>query len=154
MSAMHHACCPQCGSEQTQRISVLISAQTTEGSYQGSSLSFSTGGGLGVGSHIGQTRSRSELARRFIQDDPPSNFTKELAGGIAVLLVTAIAGFAIQSWKGLGPVLAFAGLGVFLLFLHGAGRVARQRALDAWHWRKTYLEHAWFCHRCGHDWRP
>lgn len=160
--------CPHCGSDQVQRVAVIIDAGTTYGSS--GSVSYANGGEATSFVIIGNSNSvqRSQLARRFLNPRPrrPNQDLERLIaiGGVvvgALLILVSISIFLKGgAIKDALPVLFYGVGGVAVgLFVgsearrNGAtGQIRYAKQVQEFEDRQNYLAGAWFCHRCGTDW--
>lgn len=160
MNSANHYQCPQCKSDDTQRIAVLVDMGTSRGVLGG--LGVNTNLDLGVGG--GVMGSASELARKFAKPKEPS---RDLTSYEIISAVLIVGGLFIGS-AGLGPLLdgdpkgvliglPIMGLGGFLLWYsiqrlaspspetlaqRAAAKAAYQQQLAQWN-------RAFLCKRCG-----
>lgn len=148
---MINAACPRCGSENTQAIHVLMAAGTTTGKFSGGGVSYSQGGGLGGHSVAGSMSNQTELAQRFRMPPRPSPKTAFLVLGIVFSVLTVV--FAItRTDLGIGCGVFFGVIGFVLLVVYASSKAGLPHRQQAWDSRASYLQNAWFCHRCGRDW--
>ena len=145
--------CPQCGSENTQAVQVLLDAGTQRGksatSISGVGIGLGGGLGVGLGSATGSNVQQSDLARRFALPKYPRDLGPYLFLGIGFLILAAIIG---KGAEGCGGLFVLVGLACVIGFF--ANRKSRKQAQLNWEARRHYLSQAWFCHRCGKEWVP
>ena len=157
--------CPQCGSDDTQRLAILHDQGTNRVSLRG--MSISTDMSVGIGG--GTLRHQSELAKKLAPPRAASWDANPVGALLAiVLLVSGLAFYALwlefdrdysRSWGvWLGQVLALlvsslisaaSAYGVYYyLRLEAPIRDAKHKKWqrDMAEWQKTY-----FCKRCGHS---
>jgi hypothetical protein len=151
---MMDAKCPNCGSDQTQSVQMMMQAGTTRGtsttSMSGVGIGFSGGIGIGVGSASSSTFSQSDLVRKFRLPGCPHR-------SAALPIIAALLGMAsLMLWKYslYGPALYLMAIGAILMVIFMAQGPSIKRQQEEWHKRRVYLSRAWLCHRCGQDWIP
>lgn len=154
--------CPDCGSEDLVKFSVLHAAGTGTAHYGGPSVMVGSGGGVGFGVHAGSGHVTTELAAACAPPKRPEEVGDgcgcALGVGLAVgcflawltarLPVSALPGWGWQI-IGWGVVLASA-LIAYLYWCRAANGLQREReqCQAAWaRWART-----WRCMRCGHAW--
>ena len=154
---MFDVSCPNCKSENTQAIQVLLAAGTAQGSFRGAGVGVSQGGGLGGGIMGGTTSQATNLVRRFAPGARPRAKVGMLLWGI-VLGSTGVAMFFPGSFGGGGSAVgcggAFGAMGAVLLGIYTFDLASLKKRQARWDQRSHYLRQAWFCHRCGADWIP
>ncbi len=158
--------CPKCGSENTQNVKILHASGSSSGVSVGTGFSSGTSHshGTGFGTHSSthttttRTKNQTELAKKF---DPGARPSK----GTGLIVMAVIFGFflilsfwlsSLFSLKG-GPgvfSLIWALLAGAMIAIYVMGTNGRKEQLKIWLQRQEYLDAAWFCHRCGHDWIP
>lgn len=158
-SAQNPYQCPQCKSDDTQRVAVLVDMGTNRGALGG--LAVNTNFDLGVGG--GVSGSASELARKFAKPKPPSRDLTgyEIASAVMIVggLFVGAAGFGPLLEGGLGVLfgLPVVGLGGALLYF-GIYRLSypsqetikqRQAASAAYQDKLARWNRSFLCKRCG-----
>lgn len=152
---MIDAKCPQCGSENTQAIAIMMQTHTQSGAMQTGMVGYSQGGGLGVGVANSSIQLQNQLAAKYRMGPIPSDGTTLVVTGIAFVilgLLLAFPSFASKDGCFIFFCVAFLLLGILLFVGYSTGRESRLKARNAWMARRDYLQRAWVCHRCGHDW--
>ena len=142
--------CPQCGSENSQSISVLLAAGTSHGSIHGGGLSISQGGGLGAQSYSGATSQQTVLARKFTMGPRPYSKLGCLLFSIFFLMSSVVMLF--ESLTEPGSIFLVIGGVLGLIYISDLSTLGKRQ--ERWDARARYLREAWFCHRCGIDWIP
>lgn len=148
--------CAKCNSDNTQNISLLISAGTkhVQSETSSSGVAISLSGRVGYGSSTSHTSSVvvSELASKFKEPDSFANKLQVFSsscGAIAGL----IAGFKYHSfWTGAGVLFAVGiSLNLALNQLLKSAVSKNEEKLKNW---KKWSDTGYFCHRCGHAFIP
>ena len=146
--------CPKCGSTNTQRASMLVSAGTSSGEIMGGAVGrFASrwGGSL----YAATTASRTDLAQSYSLPPRPTNLVGNVLIGMGLLaFVSACCAAFMDRSVGtadmaVGCVLAFALPSIAV----GAYRTQKTRKrLAEWTKIATRWETLWVCIQCGCDW--
>lgn len=160
--------CPNCGSADLVKFSVLHAAGTGTAHYGGTSVMAGSGGGVGIGVHGGTSHLSTELAAACAPPKRPEDVGDGCgcAGGIALLACIVLFGIldtvckhtklSVEAAPEWAQDVIFGGvvvLGLWIAFLcwcRMAERLQRERdqCRAAWdQWLRT-----WRCMRCGQAW--
>lgn len=123
------------------------------------------GGHLGVGVGMATTKgsTASTLARKYMMPVRPQVPNINLALGIVFLLISMpiiiTSVNAAKEFEGQPGCFSYVGVtfliaGVVLLATYPSMRKTAIRKIAEWDARKAYLNEAWVCSRCGHEWQP
>lgn len=150
--------CPQCNSENTQAIHVMVAAGNSSGFGSSSHVGITSHGTIGVGSSSHGIQTATDLARQHARPQPPKRDTAVQGCGALILGAGALMfGATVLAWKFTEQttigifIMLFGG---FVLYLYQRGDKAHFARLQQYRDRLEYWENAWLCHRCGHDWDP
>lgn len=155
--------CPKCKSENTQKITAIVSAGTTRTSGSTSSSSVGVmGGSVGVGSSRGtiNATSKTELANKLAKPKP--RFQSLIGGMVLFALVGWIPGWIVVVEKHLyGSTETFVYWGIYALLMAGfykfwAPRAEKNRTYNETEYQTLLKswENGFFCHRCEHQFLP
>jgi DNA-directed RNA polymerase subunit RPC12/RpoP len=146
--------CPECGSQQTQTVSMAYAAGTSRGRTVGMGIA-AVGDGLMPAMIGGKTRSQTDLARRLA---PP--LPRVSQGGWAGLAGILLAGMTAATMHENGiPADQFLPVAVAIVLASIVLAVwmgMRARAYNGSTHRKLMDQWnaSWVCLRCGQRWRP
>lgn len=143
---------------------MLVDGGTTRQTGSSTHLGLSSGGTFAAGSSSHRSVGMTDLARRF---QPPTFPQRDRTAQLLGLIVLGVGCLGILSvlsaTKDLEPAQFFAGIGVWLcvaapgaglLYIYDRGGPAHAAKVRKWRTVVDYLDNAWLCHRCGHDWAP
>ncbi len=135
--------CPNCQSQDTQAVRMVIAAGTSTGLGHGVAMAT---GGAALAEFA--TTSKTELARKLDPGPAPSIGLLEFLGWAFIPLGLFI-GFVMGASGGAGWGLA--GLGLFLAVI---GRSVTSGKKADWTQRSAEADRSWVCLRCGKVWEP
>lgn len=145
--------CPKCSSEQTQKITAIVSSGTTHSVGLTSSVGVgSVGGKMAVGSSTGTTRSTStsELAKKLAA---PVKKSDSLI--LPLVLILGIFGWIPIAMMGFLGYLVSGGLGYWLFtHLKKKSDAAKQYNTEVFPVEFSNWERGFYCHRCEHSFIP
>ncbi len=155
--------CPECGSDQTQAIRMVLATGTHEGG--GMTLGYAPRGGFGIAG-TGMNL-QSTLAAKYDPGMKPARFGTVLfpflggiLGFIGVGMLIALLANPPQGPKEIQTIIVLIAIVVFILpailcFKALIGGNARHESNVArWEEKRRIADHAWVCLRCGKDWMP
>lgn len=130
--------CPNCNSQTTQRVTMLVASGTTVRKTQGAAMGASRRRSAG-GVYGSTTLTKSALVAKFAPPRRPVGIHYILAiglGGVLCLFVVgALVGIPLIIW--------------------GVKQVKRMPArVEAWNAAMVRFNTLWVCKKCGHEWIP
>lgn len=156
--------CPRCGSHDTQAIHMLVDGGTTRSSGSSTHFGMTTRGTIATGASSHSSVEMTDLARRYRPSQYPTRSKVLEVPGVLLTFVAAVillsGVFRIsdlypeQFFHRVVFAVAFLVPGLGLLYVHRLGTPAHEERVRKWRSEVEYLDNAWMCHRCGHDWAP
>lgn len=150
--------CPKCDSENTQKISNIISCGTTnsESTSNVSGVAYGPGGSSGhiSGKQTAYTTSKTELAERFSKelhkDSPWTGLISILIAGVSIAAgIYAWKYFHSSTWGWSVGIGVFLGIS-FLMGNHKPSDASAAKAKLLQRWQ----DEGCYCHRCSHSFIP
>jgi hypothetical protein len=145
--------CPQCASDQTQKITAIVSSGTTHSVGRTNSMGVgSVGGKLAVGSSSGTTRSTStsELAKKLA-----APLKKSEALIVPFVLIMVFFGWIPIAMMGFFGYLVAGGLGYWLYTsLKKKSDAAKLHNNTVFQDEFLTWDKGFYCHRCEHSFVP
>ncbi|MCL1909182.1 MAG: hypothetical protein FWG12_07455 [Holophagaceae bacterium] len=152
--------CPNCNSNSTQSVAMLIGHGTFTGKTTGIGVGgagFSGGLGLGVGVSSQNTKMMSDLAKRYVPPRKPDASIKYiLLVGLAMAANMLVSVVALSN-KNFGAILGCGGILFIIPLAIWVGRrisKSQRKKIQEWEARVEYLQKLWLCNQCGHEWIP
>ena len=145
--------CPKCSSEQTQKITAIVSSGTTHSVGRTNSVGVaSVGGKMAIGSSSGTTHSTSTsaLAKKLAA---PTRQSDSLI--LPFIFVVVLVGWIPVAIMGFFGVLVSGGLGYWLFQrMKTKADAAKQYNSEVYPGAIAAWENSFYCHRCEHSFIP
>ena len=140
--------CPNCQSENTQAISVLLQTGTVQGAIKGGAVGYSAGGGIGGAGFSGTTSQQTAMARKFAPGPRPSAKAWMVLLGIFLAVFGASMGSSGQAGCAAGLIVP----GAVLLLVYFIDRRDIPARAAKWQAAVDFANQGWVCLRCGKSW--